>query len=113
MTASKPARTPAAKNIPAQKKHLRTLGHHLKPIVTISERGITEGVAMELERALEDHELIKIRLATPDPATRKLLAESLCSMHTAELVHQIGKVALLYRPAKTPNPRLSNLQRFS
>lgn len=96
---------------PARKKHLRTIGHQLRPIVMVSERGISEGVSLELERALEDHELIKVKLAVADPSARRELATVICEQHRAELVQAVGKVVLLFRSAQKPNPRLSNLLR--
>ena len=95
----------------SRKKALRTLGHTLKPIITIAGKGVTETINTEIERALEDHELIKIKLNIDEPATRKQLAESLCEQHRAALVQSIGKVALIMRPAKKPNEKLSNLLR--
>lgn len=95
----------------ARKKQLRTIGHHLNPVVAISEKGLSEGVHLELERALEDHELIKVKLALGDPTSRRELAAELCTEHRAELVQQIGKVILIYRKAQKPNPKLSNLLR--
>lgn len=95
----------------SRKKQLRAIGHQLHPIVMISERGVSEGVNLELERALEDHELIKVKLALADPADRRELAAALCEQHNAELVQAVGKVILLYRKAQKPNPRLSNLLR--
>lgn len=94
-----------------RKKQMRTIGHHLHPIVTVSEKGLSEGLHMELERALEDHELIKVKLAIAEPAARRALAAELCSRHRAELVQAVGKVALIFRAAQKPNPRLSNLLR--
>lgn len=95
----------------AKRKHLRAIGHKLKPVVMIAGRGVTEGVDAELERALEDHELIKVKLAIAEPDDRKLVARHICEAHKAELVQSIGKVVLLYRAAKKPNPKLSNLLR--
>ncbi|WP_372750211.1 YhbY family RNA-binding protein [Litorivivens sp.] len=95
----------------AKRKQLRTIGHKLKPVVMIAGKGVTEGVDAELERALEDHELIKVKLAIPEPADRKMVISYLCETHRAELVQSIGKVALIYRAAKKPNPKLSNLLR--
>lgn len=95
----------------AKRKHLRTLGHSLKPVVMIADRGVTEGVSAELERALEDHELIKVKLAIADPADRKLITGHICDNLGAELIQAIGKVILIYRPAKKPKPRLSNVRR--
>ena len=94
-----------------KKKQYRTLGHNLKPVVMIADKGVTEGVTKELERALEDHELIKIKFNVNDPSIRKILAKELCETHRAELVQSIGKMALIFRAAKKPNPKLSNLLR--
>src|SRR5690606_23151505 len=35
-----------------QKKHFKSIGHHLKPVLIVAENGLTEGVLAELERAL-------------------------------------------------------------
>ena len=104
-----PASTPTLSN--ARKKELRTLGHNLNPIIMIAEKGVTEAIDNEMERALEDHELIKIKINIGDPSYRKQLAAELCENHQAALVQSIGKVALIFRPAKKPNPKLSNLLR--
>ncbi len=94
-----------------RKKQMRSIGHHLNPIVTVSEKGLSEGLHLELERALDDHELIKVKLALGDPASRRELAAELCTTHKAELVQQIGKIILIFRKAAKPNPKLSNLLR--
>lgn len=94
------------------RKKLRSIGHGLKPVVTIGDKGLSEGVAAELERALDDHELIKVKLPGGDPAARKVLAEELCKQHKAELVQSIGRIALILRRAKKPKAQLSNLQRL-
>lgn len=95
----------------AKKKLYRAIGHSLKPVVMIADKGVTEGVTKELERALNDHELIKVKLNVNDPAIRKELGKELCAAHRAELVQSIGKVVLVFRAAKKPNPKLSNLLR--
>lgn len=96
---------------PTRKKQMRTIGHQLNPVVMISERGPSDGVNLELERALEDHELIKVKLGLADPAERRELAAVLCEHHRAELVQAVGKIILIYRAAQKANPRLSNLHR--
>lgn len=95
----------------SRKKSLRALGHQLKPIITIAEKGVTENIDQEIERALDDHELIKIKININDPSYRKQLAQEICEKHRAALVQSIGKVALILREAKKPNAKLSNLQR--
>jgi RNA-binding protein len=95
----------------ADKKHLRRLGHNLKPVVTVAGNGFTENVSNEIERALTDHELIKIKLVAEDRDAKKALTDTICSSHNATLVQSIGHMLLIYRKTKTPDPRLSNLLR--
>ena len=96
----------------AEKKHLRRLGHNLKPVVTVAGNGLTENVTNEIERALTDHELIKIKLVAEDRDAKKALTDSYLQRPTARhLVQSIGHMLLIYRKAKTPDPRLSNLLR--
>ena len=94
-----------------QKKAYRTIGHNLNPIVTISGNGLTEGVMDELNRALDDHELIKVKIAVADREVKHAVIAELVKQTGAELVQQIGKVALLLRNNPKANPKLSNLQR--
>ncbi|MBE0505237.1 MAG: ribosome assembly RNA-binding protein YhbY [Marinospirillum sp.] len=96
-----------------QKKELRSIGHHLNPVVLVSENGLSEGVIKEAERALTDHELIKIRFAVNDRDERKELMEQLAKKLKAEVIQSIGKIGLYYRAAAKPNPKLSNLLRYS
>lgn len=92
-------------------KQLRTIGHQLKPIVTIGDNGLSDSVLEELNRALNDHELIKIKLAVDDREARQAVLTDLVAQSRAVLVQQIGKVALICRLAKKANPKLSNLHR--
>ncbi len=94
-----------------RKKQFRALGHKLNPIVTIADRGLTDGVKAELNRALDDHELIKVKLAVSEREERKEAVAQLQALPGVEVIQQAGKVALLYRPNKKPNPKLSNLLR--
>jgi RNA-binding protein len=92
------------------RKQLRAIGHHLNPVVIIS-KGLTAGVAAELERALNDHELIKIRVNAADREEKRELVEAICTQSGAELIQLSGHVALLLRPALKPKAELSNLLR--
>ncbi|MCE8035889.1 MULTISPECIES: ribosome assembly RNA-binding protein YhbY [Halomonadaceae] len=96
----------------AQKKAFRSIGHHLNPVVTVSENGVSEGVLAELERALADHELIKVKLALAERDDRAAMLEELLAASGAERVQTIGKMALLYRRNPQANPKLSNVKRF-
>ncbi|EPC00091.1 RNA-binding protein [Litchfieldella anticariensis FP35 = DSM 16096] len=96
----------------AQKKAFRSIGHHLDPVVTVSENGISEGLLAELERALNDHELIKIKLAITERDDRAIVLDQLIAQSGAERAQTIGKMALLYRSNPRANPKLSNIKRF-
>lgn len=95
-----------------RKKQLRTVGHDLKPVVTVASKGVSAGVLGEIERALADHELIKIKLAVEDRAERAEIATNIADQLQAEVVQSVGKTLLLLKMAKKPNPKLSNLQRY-
>lgn len=95
-----------------QKKQFKSIGHHLKPVVTVAEQGLSEGVMAELDRALNDHELIKIQLRLADRDDRAVILTELCQQISASLVQSIGKMALIYRKNPNANPKLSNVLRF-
>ena len=57
----------------AEKKSLRAIGHSLNPIVIIAQNGLSENIRLEIERALKEHELIKVKLAIPDREAKKAL----------------------------------------
>ena len=95
----------------AELKRFRTIGHRLKPIVTIAGNGPSQAVMEELNRALKDHELIKIRVNAEDRDDRAITIEQIRVDSGSQIVQKIGKVALLYKPATKPDPKLSNLLR--
>jgi len=80
----------------SQKKNLRGQAHHLKPLVTVADNGLSETVIAEIERTLYDHELIKVKLRS-DRETRKVWAQSIAEQCQAELVQTIGQVACFYK----------------
>jgi len=81
----------------SQKKHLRRLGHALRPVVLVGQRGLTESVIAEFRRALVDHELVKLRARVGDRSRRDALLAELAAASGAELVHRIGNVGLFYK----------------
>ncbi len=94
-----------------QRKYLRSIGHGLKPVVTVAGNGLSESVIAEIERAISDHELIKVKLVVDDREARAAVIDEICRLCDTALVQTIGKVALIYRKNDTPNPRLSNILR--
>ena len=92
-------------------KQYRAIAHKLHPIVTVGGQGLTEGIQIELDRALTDHELVKIRVNVGDREARDTIIKSLTETSAAELVQKIGHTATLLRHSPSADPRKSNLQR--
>ncbi|MES1926857.1 YhbY family RNA-binding protein [Salinisphaera sp. T31B1] len=80
------------------RRALKKQAHHLKPIVQTGAAGLSEPVLAEIERALVDHELVKIKLAADDKAGVRADVATACDSLGAACVQQIGRTATLYRP---------------
>ena len=80
-----------------QRKHLRRLGHDRNPIVLIGQGGLSPNVVAEMDRALTDHELVKVRARVGDRGERDRILDDLAEATRSELVQRIGHVALYYR----------------
>ncbi len=93
-------------------KRLRRIGHHLKPVLIFGGKGLTETFVEELNLRLEDHELIKVKVNAETRDDRAAIVQALSDKGSAELIQRIGNIALLYRPAQKPNPKLSNIRRY-
>ena len=83
-----------------QLRFLRGKAHALKPLIMVGNAGLTDGVCAETDRALQDHELIKVRVRSATREDREQVLESLVKRTDSSLVHRIGHVAVLYRPRK-------------
>jgi RNA-binding protein len=94
-----------------QKKQFRAIGHNLKPVVTIAGKGTSPNVIKELKRAIDDHELIKIKLVVGDRTERHSILAEVNEILGSITVQQIGNVALIYKAAEEPDPSLSNIMR--
>jgi RNA-binding protein len=82
---------------PKAKQHLKAKAHKLKPVILIGSNGLTDAVNKEIDRALHDHELIKIRIQTNDRDLRRELFNQICEVNQAELVQIIGGIGVVYR----------------
>ena len=93
------------------RKRFRAIGHHLSPVVTIAGNGLSDSVSAELSRAIDDHELIKIKVLTGDRDERKETLAIIQKKLQVEVIQTIGKIALIYKAASEPSPHLSNILR--
>jgi len=83
---------------PVQRKQLKARAHALHPILQIGEKGLTDAVVAEIDRALARHELIKIRAAPLDREAREVALAAICERTGAQPVQHIGKMLVVYRP---------------
>ncbi|HTI96785.1 MAG TPA: YhbY family RNA-binding protein [Rudaea sp.] len=81
---------------PSQKRYLRGLAHSLKPVILTGNKGVTPALLKEFSAALDQHELVKVKLGD-DRDERKLHIAELGDGAKAELVQSIGRVACFYR----------------
>jgi RNA-binding protein len=81
-----------------QRRHLRALGHHQKPIVQIGTDGLTPGVLHAVDDALERHELVKVRVSSDAPAPKSDVADEIVAGTRSVLAQTIGRTLLFYRP---------------
>jgi RNA-binding protein len=95
----------------SDKRRLRAAAHGLSPIVIVAARGVTDSVVAETDRALRDHELIKVRVEIDDRDARRSAGSTLAERCAAEVAQTIGKIWVLYRANPGADPKLSNLRR--
>jgi RNA-binding protein len=86
------------------KRALRAMGHHLRPIVQVGQQGITPAVVEATEEALAAHELVKVKILEGCPLGRFEAGRLLAEETRAELVQVLGRTCLLYKQADQKKP---------
>jgi RNA-binding protein len=81
----------------AQVRHLRSLSHHMNPLVQLGKHGWTDAVRAQVDQALLDHELIKVRVSGDSPTDMDAFVEHVTSSLSAYVAQVIGNIAVLYR----------------
>jgi RNA-binding protein len=84
----------------AQIRFLRGQAHDLKALLQIGNKGVTPAFIAELDAVLEQHELVKVKVASEDRDARDAMIDDLADKADAALVQRIGHTAVLYRPSK-------------
>ena len=91
-----------------QRRKLKSLAHHLKPVVQIGQKGLTGTLIKAVDSALSDHELIKVKFVDFKDEKHDLALEVTGATGCA-LVAMIGNIAILYRE----NPDLESDRRIN
>jgi len=84
---------------PPERRALRAKAHHLHPVVSVGQHGLTAAVLHEIDVNLIAHELIKVRVFNDDRAARDALLLSICAELDAAPVQHIGKLLVVWRPS--------------
>ncbi|HGY10757.1 MAG TPA: ribosome assembly RNA-binding protein YhbY [Desulfobacterales bacterium] len=83
----------------SQKKYLRGLAHKLNPSAFVGQKGITETLIGEIDRALEASELIKVKFNDfKEKDQKNSLIKEISKATQSHIAGMIGHVVILYRP---------------
>lgn len=85
-----------------QKRHLRALGHKLKPLIQIGKKEIEDALIAETNVSLDRHELVKVKLLESCLLDKHEASEALAEACQADIAQILGKTFLLYRAATPP-----------
>lgn len=80
-----------------QKRFLRSKAHHVTPVTQVGKGGISDNMIMQINMALEAHELIKVSILQNCEEDKDTVAETLAERSGAELVQLIGKTVVLFK----------------
>jgi RNA-binding protein len=88
-----------------QRRYLRSLGHDLKVVVQIGKDGIDDGLVAAIDRALLDHELIKVKIGEHAELDRHAAADTVAARTGSPVAQVLGYTVLLYR-ARPDDPTI-------
>ncbi len=91
-----------------QRKYLRGLAHKLKPVVIIGYEGLSSSVIRTIQKAFDDHELIKIKF-NKFKEEKKEYCSNIETQTNGEMVGLIGNVAVFYKQHPDPKKRKIDL----
>ena len=80
-----------------QRRYLRGLAHHLKPVVIVGQGGLSTALVQKVRMELGHHELIKIKVSSEAPLDAKEAAEDLAEETGAAVAQVIGRMVVLYQ----------------
>lgn len=83
-----------------QRSYLKSIANTLNPLIQVGKGGIGDGVLSQIDKSLEDHELVKITVLKNSPVEAKEIVEEILGATNAEFVQQIGNKLTIYRESK-------------
>lgn len=89
-----------------QRRAIKKMAHHLKPVVIVGAKGLGQGVINEIDQALKAHELIKIQVHPSHKKNLDSMIEQIVLETFSAYIDTIGNVVILYR--ERPSKPLSS-----
>jgi RNA-binding protein len=89
------------------KKYLRSLAHHLKPVLMVGKNGISGQFIASVDAVLNDHELIKIKFGEFKEEKKEMSAQ-IAAETQSEVIGIIGHIVIFYR--QHPQPELRKIK---
>ncbi|MCK5762947.1 MAG: YhbY family RNA-binding protein [Clostridiales bacterium] len=84
-----------------QRSYLKGLANTMKPILQIGKEGISEQVINQIDKMLNDHELIKINVLDSSSLGAKEAAIEICDELKSEYISAMGNKIVVYRESRT------------
>jgi RNA-binding protein len=91
-----------------QRKFLKGKAHGLDPVVMVGKNGISQSLIEITDRALNDHELIKVKFIEYKDKKKELI-EEIIERTGSEAVGTIGHIAILFRQNPDEEKRIIDL----
>jgi RNA-binding protein len=96
----------------SDKRRLKKLAHAMKPLIQVGKNGLSPNLFNTIDKALNDHELVKIRFLENKSRRREFSGE-IAEKTSSELLQVIGNTALFYRESQVPSKRQKLLRKKS
>lgn len=91
-----------------QRKKLKALAHDLHPVIQVGKKGLTEELFSATDKALLDHELIKIKFVGFKEEKHEII-DDLSEKTKCIVVAVIGHTAIFFRPNPDADKRKIHL----
>lgn len=88
-----------------QRAYLKGLAMTMDPILQIGKSSLTPELTQSVNEALDARELIKIHVLKNCVDDGKILAQTLAERTRSQVVQVIGRMIVLYKPAKEEKDR--------
>ena len=93
----------------SRRRQIKGLAHELEPLIQIGMQGVTDGVMKNIDSALKNHELIKIKFLEHKDEKEELVRK-IVEQIGSELIDIIGNIAILYKQNPDPKKRKIKLK---